>query len=205
MLDSAPALGDVDAVSWHPYVGDVTQVLASVGRARSVLDGYGLTATPIEVTEVGLGAGYTPAQRGQWIHDLAMKLPNAGLGVSRMLPYVWTGDPTWQLTDPDGSPGVGGGSYFSGILDAASWQPPVAAAPVAKNTPAKSAAKKKAAKKTCTTTKARKTKAGKTIKAKKTCVTKVSKTVAKARAKKARAAKARAAARARARAAAKRA
>lgn len=189
MLESVPgARSQIDALAWHPYVGDVDQVLASVANARAILNQYGLNGVPIEITEVGLHSGYVPAHRAQWIHDLAMKLPNAGLNVTRFMPYVWTGDPIWQLTAPDGTPGLLGGAYFAGIRDAASYQPPAppAAAPKKKAAAKPTAKAKPVATKTCKVTK-KTTKKGKAAK-KATCVKKVSK---KARAK-ARSAKARA-------------
>jgi hypothetical protein len=187
MLDSVPgARTQIDALAWHPYVGDVDQVLASVANARAILNQYGLSGVPIEITEAGLHAGYAPAQRAQWLHDLAMKLPNAGLNVTRFMPFVWTGDPTWQMTDPDGSPGLLGGAYFQGIRDAATFQPP-APAPSAKRRAAKAKAKAKpAAATTCKPVKKRK--AAKATKRPAKCARKIS--------KKARGAKARAKARA---------
>jgi hypothetical protein len=193
MLDSAPgARNQIDAVGWHPYVGDVTQVLASVTRARRTLEQYGLGSVPIEISEVGLHSSFGLAQRAQWVRDLAVKLPNAGLGVSRLMPYVWTGDPTWQLTDPDGTPGLGGGSYFQGIREAATYQPPAAAparAPIVKQAAAKP--KPAAAKKTCKP--AKKTTKGKAAKKAKKCKTTISKKArAKAKARRAKAARTRA-------------
>jgi hypothetical protein len=128
MLDSAPGAQDqIDAVGWHPYVGLVNDVLDSIKRARTTLDHYELQAVPIEVSEVGWHAGFALEQRAQALHDLAMKLPNAGLNVTRLLPYVWAADPVWQIADPDGSPGLLGGAYFAGIRDAAAYQPAKAA------------------------------------------------------------------------------
>jgi len=119
MLDSAPAArNQLDALGWHPYVGGLDEVLASVKRARSTLNKYGLTNVPIEISEVGWHTGFTLAQRAQWIRGLAAKLPHAGLNATRLMPYVWAESPEWQITNPDGSLGQIGGAYFAGIRDA---------------------------------------------------------------------------------------
>lgn len=125
MLDSAPGARDqIDAVGWHPYLGFVDEILASIARARTTLDRYGLEAVPIEISEVGWHTGFAAEQRARSIHDLAMRLPSAGLNVTRLMPYVWAGDPVWQITDPDGSPGPLGGAYFAGIRDASTFPAP---------------------------------------------------------------------------------
>lgn len=120
MLDAAPrAWGQIDAIGWHPYVGDVEQIIGSVARARVVLEERGLAGLPIEISEVGwLQAGRTVEQRAAMLRTLAAQLPHAGLNVTRLMPYVWTGDLAWQITDLDGSPGRVGGAYFAGIRDA---------------------------------------------------------------------------------------
>jgi hypothetical protein len=132
MLDSAPsARGQVDAIGWHPYVGNVEQIIGSVAGARAVLEQRGLASVPIEISEVGWfgTGGYTGVQRAAMLRTLAAQLPYEGLNVTRLLPYVWTGDPVWQITAMDGSPGLVGGAYFAGIRDA---RAPRRAAPVAK-------------------------------------------------------------------------
>jgi hypothetical protein len=194
MLDSAPAArGQIDAVAWHPYVGDVDQVLESVRRARVTLAQYGLGHVPIEVTEVGVHSAYDPAWRARWLHDLAMKLPNAGLNVTRLIPYAWIGDPTWQITDADGTPGLIGGSYFNGIRDAAAYSAPAAALPAPARVTKAPATKKKAKASTiCQAKPAKKGSAAKQARPPKRCASTVSK------AAKARKAGARARARARA-------
>jgi hypothetical protein len=120
MLDSAPAARDqIDAVGWHPYVGDVGGILASIGRARTTLDRYHLTTVPIEVSEVGWWhTSSTATQRAGWLRQLAATLPYAAMKVTRLMPYVWTGDANWQITDADGSLGQVGGAYVAGIRDA---------------------------------------------------------------------------------------
>jgi hypothetical protein len=120
MLDSAPAArSQIDAVGWHPYVGDAGGIIASIGRARTTLDRYGLTNVPIEVSEVGWWrASSTAAQRAGWLRHLAATLPYAAMKVTRLMPYVWTGDANWQITDADGSLGQVGGAYIAGIRDA---------------------------------------------------------------------------------------
>jgi hypothetical protein len=120
MLDSAPAArGQIDAVGWHPYVGDVGGILASIGRARTTLDRYRLTDVPIEVSEVGWWhTSSTATQRAGWLRHLAATLPYAAMKVTRLMPYVWTGDANWQITDADGSLGQVGGAYIAGIRDA---------------------------------------------------------------------------------------
>ncbi|MBA2348519.1 MAG: hypothetical protein H0V81_09525 [Solirubrobacterales bacterium] len=119
MLASVPQPWQaVDIVGWHPYVGGVEQIFASVARARKTIDAAGMDSVPIEVSEVGWHTGYSSEQRAAAVRGLAAQLPSSGLGVSRLLPYVWSGDPVWQLTDPDGSLGLLGGAYFAGIQDA---------------------------------------------------------------------------------------
>ncbi|MEA2221179.1 MAG: polysaccharide biosynthesis protein PslG [Solirubrobacteraceae bacterium] len=130
MLASTPhPRGEIDAVGWHPYVGDLGQTLASVGRARTTLDRYGLATVPIEISEVGWGrdGGFAPAKRAEVLRGLAAQLPHAGMGVTRLMPYVWTGSPEWQITNPDGSLGQLGGAYFAGIRDARATRPAPAA------------------------------------------------------------------------------
>jgi hypothetical protein len=200
MLAGAPAGGgQIDALAWHPYVGNVDQVLESVGRARATLNQYGLGSVPIEVTEVGAHAGYGTEYRAQWLHDLAAKLPNAGLNVTRLMPYVWSGSADWQITDPDGTPGLVGGAYFNGIRDATSYRPPAAVAgpgASAADAAAKKAANRKkaaAAKRStaCRTVKRKRAKGAKNAKPARRCL-------AKKKAATARGAKARKAARAKA-------
>ena len=109
MLDSAPsARGQIDAIGWHPYVGNVEQIIGSVAGARAVLEQRGLASVPIEISEVGWSArgGFTPVQRAAMLRTLAAQLPYERLNVTRLLPYVWTGDPAWQITALDGSPGL---------------------------------------------------------------------------------------------------
>ena len=120
MLDSAPAArGQIDAVGWHPYVGDVGGIIASIARARTTLDRYHLTNVPIEVSEVGWWrANSTATQRARWLRHLAATLPYAAMKVTRLMPYVWTGDANWQITDADGSLGQVGRAYVAGIHDA---------------------------------------------------------------------------------------
>jgi hypothetical protein len=138
MLDSAPAARDqIDAVGWHPYVGDLGQTLASVARARTALDQRGLGAVPIEVSEVGWWhtGGFSATQRAGILRGLAAQLPHSGMNVTRLLPYVWTGDAEWQITDVDGSLGQVGGAYFAGIRDArAAADAPVAVPTVRRRT-----------------------------------------------------------------------
>ena len=130
MLDSAPAArNQLDALGWHPYVGGLDEVLASVTRARTTLDRYGLRNVPIEISEVGWHTGFTPAQRAQWIRGLAAKLPHAGMNATRLMPYVWTDSPQWQITNPDGSLGPIGGAYFAGIRDASARTAPTKVRP----------------------------------------------------------------------------
>jgi hypothetical protein len=130
MLDSAPAARtQIDAVGWHPYVGNVDGILASVGRARATLDRYGLNDAPIEISEVGWWrTGFSATQRAGWLRQLAARLPYAAMKVTRLMPYVWTGDPEWQITDPDGSLGEVGSAYLAGIHDAFAPQPTTPAA-----------------------------------------------------------------------------
>jgi hypothetical protein len=120
MLDSAPAArSQIDAVGWHPYVGEVGGILASIGRARTTLDRYGLSNVPIEVSEVGWWrTSFTASQRARWLRHLAATLPYSAMKVTRLMPYVWTGSPDWQITDPDGSLGQVGSAYVAGIHDA---------------------------------------------------------------------------------------
>ena len=150
MLDSAPAARpQIDAVGWHPYVGDLGAILSSVGRARTVLDERGLAAVPIEISEVGWwhAGGFDTGQRARILRGLAAALPHAGLNVTRLLPYVWTGDSEWQITDADGSLGAVGGAYFAGIRDAF--------VPRATTTAVRKPAARKATKKKKTTKRAR--------------------------------------------------
>lgn len=124
MLASAPAARDqIDALDWHPYVGDLEQIGASIRRARSTLDEFGLRGVPIEVSEVGWHNALPTALRAEWLRGLAATLPFAGLNVTRLIPYVWSDDPPWELTNPDGSIGVLGDAYFAGIRDARSPEP----------------------------------------------------------------------------------
>jgi len=194
MLDSVPAArGQIDIVGWHPYVGDLGQIFASIKRARTTLNTYGLANVPIEVSEVGWHSGYPAAQRAAWARGLAATLPHAGLNVTRLLPYVWSGDSEWQLTNPDGSPGPVSQAYLAGIHDAVVAQQPAAAVAPA-NTSA--AGTTKPAAKSC-----KPAKAGKRGKAKaaKKCSSKAKKAKRTGKAKaKAKAARARAAAKARA-------
>ena len=121
MLDSAPgARGQIDAIGWHPYVGNVEQIIGSVAGARSVLEARGLAGVPIEISEVGWihSGGFSAAQRAAMLRSLAAQLPHEGLNVTRLMPYVWSGNPDWQITDSDGSPGLIGGAYFAGIREA---------------------------------------------------------------------------------------
>jgi hypothetical protein len=120
MLDSAPAgRGQIDAVGWHPYVGEVGGIIASIGRARTTLDRYRLTNVPIEVSEVGWWrTSSTATQRAGWLRHLAATLPYAAMKVTRLMPYVWTGDANWQITDADGSLGQVGRAYVAGIREA---------------------------------------------------------------------------------------
>ena len=123
MLASASAGGDrIDAVGWHPYVGEVELVLSSIRRARSALDDYGLSGVPIEVSEVGWHAGVPDGMRTTWMRGLAARLPSANMNVTRLMPYVWSGDPVWQITRPDGALAPLGDAYLAGIHDARSAQ-----------------------------------------------------------------------------------
>lgn len=216
MLNSAPgARTQIDAIGWQPYIGDLEQTLASIKRARTTLTEYGLGAVPIEISEVGWHTGYSTAQRSEWMRGLAAKLPHAGLNVTRLMPYVWSSSPEWQITNSDGSLGPIGGAYLAGIRDAHAPQPPAAAAP--KPATGKKASKRcKAAKVTRTsktTTRSnvakatktgkatKKSKSAKKSKAARKCVKKgakksqrVKNNARKAKAARAKAAKARAAA-----------
>lgn len=125
----------VDAIGWHPYVGGVDEILWSVARARKTIDAAGMGTVPIEVSEVGWHTGFSPEERATAARGLAARLPSAGLGVSRLLPYVWSGDPIWQLTDPDGSLGPLGAAYFAGIQDAITKPSPALTAPAPRRKP----------------------------------------------------------------------
>lgn len=50
-----------------------------------------------------LVAGFAPAQRAEWLHELAARLPYAEMNVTRLMPHVWAGDPQSQITNLDGS------------------------------------------------------------------------------------------------------
>jgi hypothetical protein len=125
MLDSVPAAAraQIDAIGWHPYVGGLDEALASVQGARTTLDQYGLDSVPIEISEVGWHTGFTSEQRASAMRGMAARLPHAGLNVARLMPYVWAGDPEWQITNGDGSPGPVSGAYLAGIRDARGPQP----------------------------------------------------------------------------------
>jgi len=119
MLDSAPTTrNQIDALGWHPYVGNLDQVLSSIKRARTTLNQYGLRNVPIEVSEVGWHSGFSRAERVQWMRRLAARLPHARMNVTRLMPYIWNGDPQWQITNLNGSLGQTGHAYFAGIRDA---------------------------------------------------------------------------------------
>jgi hypothetical protein len=125
MLASAPH-ARIDAVGWHPYLGEVELILASVRRARSTLDEHGLHGVPIEISEVGWHSGTPDAWRTAWMRELAASLPQANLNVTRLMPYVWSGDAVWRMTNPDGTLAPLGEAYLAGIRDA---RPALASAP----------------------------------------------------------------------------
>ncbi|MDX6689289.1 MAG: polysaccharide biosynthesis protein PslG [Solirubrobacteraceae bacterium] len=186
MLGSTPAArNQIDLVGWHPYVGGLDAILASVKRARTTLNQYGLGTVPIAISEVGWHTGFTSAQRAEWLRGLAAELPHAELNVTRLLPYVWTGDPMWQITNPDGSLGQIGSAYFAGMREAFAPQPQ-------KRSKSKQCTtkKRKAVKKTANSSKKskaakKKANSSKRSKAAKRCV---KKTTSKAAKRKARAA-----------------
>lgn len=129
MISSSPR-AVIDAVGWHPYLGEATAVMISLGRARAELLRSGRGSVPLEVSEVGWNAAvFNASTRNLALASLAAALPTAGLGVERLMPYVWSGSPEWQLTEPDGRPGAGVLAYIVGIRGArsGSWNAPATA------------------------------------------------------------------------------
>ena len=121
MLASAPeSRGQIDAVGWHPYIGDVDLVMSSIWRARTSLTEAGLADVPIEVSEVGWHTGVPDSWRTAWMRGLATRLPHANMNVTRLMPYVWSDDPVWGMTNPDGTLAPLGSAYIAGIRDAQS-------------------------------------------------------------------------------------
>jgi hypothetical protein len=85
--------GKVDGIAYHVYSASTAQgVIASVRGFRRSLTRLGLGDVPIELNEVGWSRiGISDAGREQNFLRLARDLPHAGLGVSRLMPYVWWG------------------------------------------------------------------------------------------------------------------
>ncbi len=145
MIAAAPGRPEIDAVDWHPYVGDVSAIMQSLKRARATLAHSGLAGVPIEVSEVGWnGAIFGSVGRNLALRSLASQLPAAGLGVERLMPYVWSGAPDFQLADRSGVTGSGVAAYLAGIRAATSAVP--AAAPVTGATKRCDSKRKRAAK-----------------------------------------------------------
>lgn len=93
-----------DAIGFHPYKGDP---LEQVKKLRRMLNRRGLRDTKIEITEFGRKANKgTPRERRRYMAEVTRDLVTTpGLGVSRVMPFVWSGDPEFDL--PGGPAGRG--------------------------------------------------------------------------------------------------
>lgn len=114
--------GNVDAIGLHPYHYRMADVRASVAQFRRTLKGLGEGSVPIELTEAGWdGAVASEEHRADGMARLAREAPAWDLGVTRLLPYVWTsvdaGDDFWGIANQDGSLKPAGGAYANAIGD----------------------------------------------------------------------------------------
>jgi len=114
--------GKIDAVGWHPYKYQYGAIIASLKKARHVLNHHGLHHVPIEINEVGWFVQYSHmsmAASGSALKRLAMRAPHLGLKISRLIAYDWYGDAQdYQLTKASGALTPFGKSYLSGIAAA---------------------------------------------------------------------------------------
>jgi hypothetical protein len=102
----------IDAVGIHPYPyeiaanGLVGGVFGQVEYARQEMNALGLSAVPIQATEVGFasryaglasspgdeGLAFTNAQRSQAMKTVALELPHSNCGVDAVIPFAWNTD-----------------------------------------------------------------------------------------------------------------
>lgn len=107
--------GNVDAVGFHPY-RQLRGVLGTIADLRRAMVAVGDGAVPIEITEIGWPVGSRPeGVRARMLLRLTRTLPQSGLGVTRLIPYVWTGDPEWNIVNPDTTMMAPGAAYAAGI------------------------------------------------------------------------------------------
>ena len=114
--------GNVDAVGYHPYHVTAERVENSIRDLRRTLDSYDESNVPIEVTEVGLAASDSAeeAVRARLLSALATRLPMAGLGVTRLIPYTLVtpaGEPQWGIFNEDGTPRPSGAAYAGALQE----------------------------------------------------------------------------------------
>lgn len=82
-----------DSIGFHPYRNDP---VAQVRELRQILNKRGLTHTKIDVTEYGRAR--TKADRRAYLDETTRGLMGlGGIGVMRVIPYVWSGDPNFVL------------------------------------------------------------------------------------------------------------
>ena len=101
MLAARPDLagGGIDGVAVHRYAPTPAAVRAKVAAHRAALDGAGLGALPLAVTEVGWQSQLphdrhyaAPADRPRYVAALVPGLLGSGCGVVAVLPYAWMSD-----------------------------------------------------------------------------------------------------------------
>jgi hypothetical protein len=127
MYHDVPSLtGNVDGIGVHPYAWNAAAVVDDVVEVRELLDSFGESAVPLEITEFGWRTGDSAAeqQRATMMADVAGQLANSNCGIGLLAPYDWT-DPSY-ITDRDwglaGDNGMrpAGSAWFAGLGAAAS-------------------------------------------------------------------------------------
>jgi hypothetical protein len=130
MFQTVPSLkGHVDAVGLHPYAADAAGVVQDVIEVRALLDYFGETATPIDVTEFGWQTGDAAQEqrRAMMMSAVAAELENSNCGIGLLAPYDWM-DPAyvsggdWGIADESGVRSAGT-AWFTGLTAAAGSGP----------------------------------------------------------------------------------
>ncbi|HEY2161068.1 MAG TPA: hypothetical protein VGH24_07165 [Solirubrobacteraceae bacterium] len=120
--------GQIDGVGIHPY-GPPSQVLAGVRSARLAMDGDGLAAVPMYITEFGWTTRgtrardlATPAQRPGYIATTIAGLSHSDCGIAALDLYAWT-TPQRNTANPEdwfgiSPPGAGGSPEVAAFTSA---------------------------------------------------------------------------------------